>query len=70
MSPPEPHSDRIGRFMDRVETVGGVACQVAEMVGEAGDLWLMHPDILHGSASNGLETPRMALTQFVAPKGG
>ena len=69
MSPPAPDDDRTARFMDQEERVDGVACQVAEMTGEPGDVWLMHPNILHNSAPNALETPRLALTQFVAPKG-
>lgn len=61
--------DRAQRFMGRAEMVDDVACQVAEMTGEPGDVWLMHPHSLHGSAPNVLDAPRMALTQFVAPKG-
>lgn len=59
---------RIGRFMDRETRVGEVALRLAEMTGEPGDVWLMHPSCLHAAAPNVLAVPRLALTQFVAPK--
>jgi hypothetical protein len=68
LSPSPPGEDRAHRFM-RPTDVGGVECQVAEMIGDPGDVWLMHPNILHASAPNVLDKPRLALTQFVMPKG-
>ena len=45
--------------------VGGVAVRVDEMTGEAGDLILMHPAVLHASAPNARERPRLALAATV-----
>jgi hypothetical protein len=59
---------RIERFMNETTRVGDVGLRVMEMTGEPGDVWLMHPDMLHAPASNALDTPRLALSQFVQPK--
>ena len=48
--------------------VNGVPVQVTEIVGEPGDLWLMHPAALHTLAPNVLETPRLVLAQFIYPR--
>jgi hypothetical protein len=42
-----------------------VPVRVCEMLGEPGDLLLMHPLMLHAPTPNVLATPRMMLTQFV-----
>jgi hypothetical protein len=68
MSPPRAKVGRMARFMEIAEPVGGVACQVAEMTGEPGDVWLMHPNAVHAGAPNVLTAPRLVLTQFVSPK--
>jgi hypothetical protein len=68
MSPPKAGEDRIARFMDATAVVDGVPLQVEEIVGDPGDVFLMHPNALHGLASNVLETPRLALSQTVYPK--
>ena len=47
-----------------------MTCQVAEMTGDPGDVWLMHPNAVHAGAPNVLEAPRLVLTQFVLPKRG
>ncbi|HZZ67547.1 MAG TPA: phytanoyl-CoA dioxygenase family protein [Phenylobacterium sp.] len=68
MAPSPPGEARTDRFM-RPTQVGGIECEVAEMTGDPGDVWLMHPNILHAGAPNVLDRPRLALTQFVMPKG-
>ena len=70
MSPPQAEADRVARFMEAGEPVDGVICQVAEMIGDVGDVWLMHPNAVHAGAPNRLQTPRLVLTQFVSPKVG
>jgi len=62
-------SDRVARFMGKPTLANGVALQVEEIVGAPGDVWLMHPHALHGLSANVLNTPRLALTQTIYPKG-
>lgn len=64
-APGEP-AERIARFMETDTPALGTALRLAEMTGEPGDVWLMHPDCLHAAAPNVLKTPRLALTQFVS----
>lgn len=66
---PAPGEDRTARFMDREAEVAGVSLRVAEMTGEPGDLWLMHPRALHNGAPNVRDRPRIVLTQFIVPTG-
>lgn len=68
MSLDKSRDDRIARFMKVATDVKGVPCQVEEMTGEPGDVYLMHPAALHAAAPNVLEAPRMVLAQFVYPK--
>ena len=58
-------TDRTRRLMEEGAVVGGVAVCVDEMTGEAGDLILMHPAVLHASAPNARERPRLALAATV-----
>ncbi len=57
--------DRVRRFMQEGCEVDGIHLRVCEMLGEPGDIILMHPLMLHAPTSNVLATPRMMLTQFV-----
>jgi hypothetical protein len=57
--------ERIQRFMEAGTELDGVQVRVGEMLGEPGDVILMHPLILHAPTPNVLATPRMMLTQFV-----
>ncbi|MBS0361816.1 MAG: hypothetical protein JSR98_10575 [Proteobacteria bacterium] len=68
MAPPRNGEDRVARFMDAPTVVDGVPLQVEEIVGEPGDVLVMHPHALHGLSANVLETPRLALTQTIYPK--
>jgi ectoine hydroxylase-related dioxygenase (phytanoyl-CoA dioxygenase family) len=69
MTPDKSRRDRTAWFMDAETDVDGVALQVEEMTGEPGDVLLMHPSALHAGAPNMMAEPRLALTQFVMPKG-
>jgi hypothetical protein len=51
--------------MEAGSELDGVQVRVGEMLGEPGDVILMHPLILHAPTPNVLATPRMMLTQFV-----
>jgi hypothetical protein len=68
MSPGGDPSDRVSRFMEAQTFVGDIELRVTEMTGEPGDVWLMHPDVLHAPAPNVLGAPRLVVTQFVSPK--
>ncbi|HEX3364801.1 hypothetical protein [Phenylobacterium sp.] len=57
--------ERIRRFMEAGSEVDGVRVRVCEMLGEPGDVIVMHPLMLHAPTPNVLATPRMMLTQFV-----
>ena len=67
MSPPRAGEDRIARFMDAATVVDGVPLRVEEIIGEPGDVLLMHPHALHNGSDNVLATPRLALTQTIYP---
>lgn len=45
--------------------IRGVPVRVEELTGEAGDVIVMHPRLLHAVAPNTLDTPRMMLLQFL-----
>jgi hypothetical protein len=57
--------ERIRRFMEDGDELDGVPVRVCEMLGEPGDLIVMHPLMLHAPTPNVLATPRMMLAQFV-----
>ena len=57
--------DRVARFMSEGGEIDGVPVQVGEMLGEPGDVILMHPLMLHATTPNVRETPRMTLTEWV-----
>jgi ectoine hydroxylase-related dioxygenase (phytanoyl-CoA dioxygenase family) len=57
--------DRIARFVERAEPYDGVALQVDELAGEPGDVFAMHPWMLHAPALNCGDRPRLVLTERV-----
>ncbi|MBS0334782.1 MAG: hypothetical protein JSS35_18580 [Proteobacteria bacterium] len=61
--------ERIRRFMQQGGEVDGVRVRVREMLGEPGDVLVMHPLTMHAPTPNVLATPRMMLTQFVYGRG-
>ena len=68
MSPDLSRSDRVAHFMGAETDVDGIPCQVEEITGEPGDVFLMHPAALHTLAPNVLDQPRLVLAQSVYPK--
>ena len=56
-------ADREQHFMHEAASVRGVDVQVRETVGGAGDVYLMHPAMLHTVATNGRDNPRMMLVE-------
>jgi len=55
-------ADRVRRFMTEGTTVDGVKVRVVEMIGEAGDVLLVHPMMLHAPAMNCSSVPRFVLS--------
>jgi ectoine hydroxylase-related dioxygenase (phytanoyl-CoA dioxygenase family) len=53
---------RIARFMNRVEEEDGIALQVVETTGSAGDVIILHPLILHVATPNKAAEPRFLLS--------
>jgi len=53
---------RAERFMDHAEEIDGIAMQVIENTGAAGDVLLLHPLILHVAAPNNGNEPRFLLS--------
>ncbi len=62
-------SNRTGRFMDVNTAGGGAELRVVEMMGEPGDVFLVHPLILHAPSANCAAVPRMVLSSFVYRNG-
>jgi hypothetical protein len=60
-----PAEDRIARFMATRTRVEGGELQVVELTGEPGDVWVMHPWMLHAPAPSCGSRPRMALTERI-----
>jgi len=63
-----PGEDRIERFMRRSTDFAGGSLQVVELTGEPGDVWLMHPWMLHDAAPNCGARPRLVLTERIRAK--
>jgi len=55
--------DRIDRFMVDGDELDGVRMRVVEAIGNAGDVCLMHPWMLHNIAMNCADRPRFMMTQ-------
>jgi len=62
-------ADRIGRFMNASSAVNGAELRVIEMTGEPGDVFLVHPLILHAPSTNCADVPRMVLSTFIYRNG-
>ena len=52
-------------LIDIEAQVGAHLVRLEEMTGAPGDLIIMHPAILHGTAHNALDRPRMMLTEWI-----
>lgn len=57
--------DRRARFMDTRGEAGGVPVGVGEMIGKAGDVYVMDPLILHALMPNARPEPRLMLTEWI-----
>lgn len=63
-----PGEDRAARFIAQETEHEGVPLQVVELVGEPGDVILMHPWIVHSLSANCREHARMVLTDRLRSK--
>lgn len=57
--------DREARFMQQPTSCAGVPLQVVELAGEPGDVFAMHPWLLHAPSANCGSLPRMVLTERI-----
>jgi hypothetical protein len=55
--------ERIRMYMERDENVDGVPLRVVELTGEAGDVVLIHPLVLHTRPTNAGRAPRFMLNK-------
>jgi hypothetical protein len=60
---------RVARFMNTGATIEDVDIRVIEMTGEPGDVYLVHPVMMHAGSPNCLKTPRMVLSSTVYQRG-
>jgi ectoine hydroxylase-related dioxygenase (phytanoyl-CoA dioxygenase family) len=65
----EYDSNRTKRFMDEDCDVDGVAVQVVELTGKAGDVVLTHPWLVHHVAYNGGTAPRFMRGKSIHRRG-
>jgi hypothetical protein len=59
---PGDEGERIKRFMKGVEDVDGIPLQVVEATGDAGDVILVHPLVMHVAAPNSAAEPRFMVS--------
>jgi len=60
-----PGEDRIAHFMNDAVAFDGGSLQVVELTGEPGDVWAMHPWMVHNLSPNCGARPRMVLTERI-----
>jgi hypothetical protein len=60
---------RITRFLEAAEDADGIPLQIVETVGQAGDVFLVHPLIMHVAAPNNAAQPRFLLSGGVTTDG-
>lgn len=61
---------RAQRFMEQGGVVDGIPVRVVEMTGEPGDVFFMHPSLMHAFSTNAGAEARMMLTQWVEGQAG
>lgn len=65
----EEKNDRSQRFMKKGTVADGIDLRVVEITGAAGDVFLVHPMMLHATSKNCSTEPRLALTATVFRQG-
>ncbi len=61
--------DRVQQFVKDGATIGDVKVRVVEMTGEAGDVFMAHPLVLHAGSVNCRQQPRLVLSSTVVRAG-
>jgi hypothetical protein len=61
--------DRVERFMKQGTILEDVEVRVVEMTGAPGDVYLVHPLMMHAASPNCLATPRIVLSSTVYQRG-
>jgi len=59
--------DRTARLLGQTYRIDDIELQIAELTGDTGDAFLMHPRLMHAVAPNARDTPRLMLLHFVEP---
>lgn len=65
----DPAADRVDRFMKTAVKLEDVEVRVIEMTGEPGDVYLVHPLMMHAQSPNCLAAPRIVLSSTVYQRG-
>jgi hypothetical protein len=65
----DPAIDRIERFMKTAMMLEDVDVRVVEMTGDPGDVYLVHPVMMHAQSPNCLAMPRIVLSSTVYQRG-
>jgi len=60
--------DRRVFFMQQGGIIDGIEVRVLEMTGDPGDVYLLHPLLLHCGAANALDTPRIMRSKMIVQK--
>ncbi len=66
---PDGTADRVRQFMESSASFDDVELRVVEMTGEAGDVLLTHPLLLHAPAKNCAPVPRLVLSSTIYRSG-
>ena len=65
----DSRKDRVEQFMRTATKAEDVDLRVVEMTGDPGDVYLMHPLMMHAASPNCLGMPRIALTTTIYKRG-
>ncbi len=65
----QPVIDRVERFVTKSAMVDDVETRVVEITGRAGDVYLMHPVMMHAASPNCRAMPRIVLSSTVYQRG-
>lgn len=64
-----PNEARVARFFEETTAYEGIPLQVLEITGEPGDVFLMHPWMLHAPSMNCSGRMRVMLTERLSTRG-
>ena len=64
---PGDEPDRTTRLLGTTYQIDDIDLEIIELTGKTGDVFLMHPRLVHAVAPNALDTPRLMLLHFLPP---